>query len=114
MRDTPGDIVFQDWPIREGNRQGNNKVVKFCEAAARNHNVTLGWIDSVCINKDSSSELDESIRSMYNWYRGASVCITYLSETTSIADAHLDSWYTRSWTLQELLAPVHTIFYNAD
>ncbi|KJA23135.1 hypothetical protein HYPSUDRAFT_138148, partial [Hypholoma sublateritium FD-334 SS-4] len=112
MRDTPGDITFHDWATREHDPRGNNKIVKFCEVAARNHSVTLGWIDTVCINKDSSSELDESIRSMYNWYRGASVCITYLSETASISDAHRDSWFTRGWTLQELLAPVRSVFYN--
>ncbi|KJA23037.1 hypothetical protein HYPSUDRAFT_599342 [Hypholoma sublateritium FD-334 SS-4] len=114
MRDTPGDITFQDWATREDNPRGNTKIVKFCEVAARNHNVTLGWIDTVCINKDSSSELDESIRSMYNWYRGASVCITFLSETANFPDAHRDSWFTRGWTLQELLAPACSVFYNEN
>ncbi|KJA18382.1 hypothetical protein HYPSUDRAFT_145006, partial [Hypholoma sublateritium FD-334 SS-4] len=113
IRDTtPGDITFQTWATREHNPWGNTKVVNFCEVAAQNHNATLGWIDTVCINQDSSSELDESIRSMYNWYRGASLCITYLSETTDISDAHRDSWFTRGWTLQELLAPVRSVFYN--
>ncbi|KJA15044.1 hypothetical protein HYPSUDRAFT_149663, partial [Hypholoma sublateritium FD-334 SS-4] len=114
MRDTPGDVTFQDWAAREHNPRGNTKIVKFCEVAARNHKVTLGWIDTVCINKGSSSELDESIRSMYNWYRGASVCIAFLSETANIAEAHRDSWFTRGWTLQELLAPSRSVFYNED
>ncbi|KJA17594.1 hypothetical protein HYPSUDRAFT_1010997 [Hypholoma sublateritium FD-334 SS-4] len=114
IRDTPGDVVFQDWATREHMSRGNTKIVKFCEVAARNHDVTLGWIDTVCINKDSSSELDESIRSMYNWYRGASVCVAYLSETVDICGAHRDSWFTRGWTLQELLAPAHSVFYNRD
>ncbi|KJA18457.1 hypothetical protein HYPSUDRAFT_110499, partial [Hypholoma sublateritium FD-334 SS-4] len=114
MRDTPGEITFQDWAMRKNNPRGNTKIVKFCEVAARNHNVTLGWIDTVCINKDSSSELDESIRSMYNWYQRASVCITFLSETANIPDAHHDSWFTRGWTLQELLAPSRSVFYNEN
>ncbi len=112
MRDTPGDVTFKDWATREGNPRGNAKIVKFCQVTARDHNITLGWIDTVCINKDSSSELDESIRSMYNWYQRASVCITYLSETTNICNAHGDSWFTRGWTLQELLAQAHSVFYN--
>ena len=114
MRDTPGDVTFQDWATREHNPQGNMKIVKFCEVTAQNHNITLGWMDTVCINKDSSSELDESIRSMYNWYRGASVCITYLSGSANISNAHQDSWFTRGWTLQELLAPSHNVFYNGN
>ncbi len=112
MQDAPGEVTFHDWAAREENLQGNSKIIKFCEVSAQNHNITLGWIDTVCINKTSSSELDESIRSMYNWYRRASVCITYLSETIDLPNAPRDSWFTRGWTLQELLAPAHSVFYN--
>ncbi|KJA25459.1 hypothetical protein HYPSUDRAFT_37447 [Hypholoma sublateritium FD-334 SS-4] len=114
MRDTPGEVTFHDWAMRERNPRGNTKIIRFCEATAQDHNITLGWIDTVCINKSSSSELDESIRSMYNWYRRASVCITHLSETANISDAHGDSWFTRGWTLQELLAPSRSVFYNKN
>ncbi len=114
IRNSLGDITFQDWTMHKQNPQGSAKINAFCTVAALNHNVTLGWIDSVCINKESSSELDESIRSMYNWYQRASVCITYLSETSSLSDAHNDSWFTRGWTLQELLAPAHSVFYDKN
>lgn len=112
IRETPGDVVYKDWKVRMGNQRGYAKISRFCEVAARDHVITLGWIDTVCINKDSSAELDESIRSMYNWYRGARVCITYLSETVQIDDDHLDSWFGRGWTLQKLLAPLKNVFYN--
>ncbi|KAF9482067.1 hypothetical protein BDN70DRAFT_480743, partial [Pholiota conissans] len=69
-------------------------------------------MDTVCINKDSSAELDESIRTMYKWYHDSSVCIVYLAETSTLSDVHLDPWFTRGWTLQELLAPRHVKFYN--
>ena len=114
IRGTPGDVIYHDWETRElpVNARGYAKVTKFCEVAARDHGLTLGWMDNVCINKDSSTELDESIRSMYKWYRGASVCISYLSETQTLADDRTDSWFARGWTLQELLAPTLTCFYN--
>ncbi|KJA13809.1 hypothetical protein HYPSUDRAFT_49592 [Hypholoma sublateritium FD-334 SS-4] len=114
IRDTPSDVVFGSWKTRADNPRGYAKITKFCETAAQNHLVTLGWIDTLCINKESSSELDESIRSMYSWYRGASVCVTYLSETLQITDNYRDSWFTRGWTLQELLAPLHIVFYNKN
>ncbi|KJA29042.1 hypothetical protein HYPSUDRAFT_634491 [Hypholoma sublateritium FD-334 SS-4] len=114
IRDTPGDVVFKDWEIRESNPRGYSKIAKFCEVAARDHGVAFGWMDSICINKDSSSELDESIRSMYKWYRAAYVCITYLAETRLLEDMQRDSWFTRGWTLQELLAPQSTRFYDMD
>ncbi|KAJ8506967.1 hypothetical protein ONZ45_g10608 [Pleurotus djamor] len=64
------------------------------------------WMDSVCIDKSSSSELDESIRSMYAWYASAYVCFVHLQNTPE------DWWLRRGWTLQELLAPKRLVFFN--
>lgn len=116
IRGSPGDVVYKDWDSRElpENSYGYAKISNFCKVAASHYGVTFGWMDTVCINKDSSSELDESIRSMYKWYQLAHVCVTYLSETTEIEKMHLDSWFTRGWTLQELLAPATIRFYNRD
>ncbi|PVF97520.1 hypothetical protein CPB86DRAFT_425978 [Serendipita vermifera] len=69
------------------------------------------WADTVCINKTSSAELDESLRSMYAWYRDAHVCIVWLSETDHVSEMKNDPWFTRGWTLQELLAPKRMAFY---
>ncbi|KAF9471283.1 hypothetical protein BDN70DRAFT_764398, partial [Pholiota conissans] len=90
---------------------GYAKLVNFCRVALEDHQLALGWMDTVCINKSSSSELDESIRSMYKWYEMAGVCITYLAETDSLSDMPNDAWFTRGWTLQELIAPKHVKFY---
>ncbi|KJA16365.1 hypothetical protein HYPSUDRAFT_293607 [Hypholoma sublateritium FD-334 SS-4] len=114
IRDTPGDIVFQDWATRAANPRGNRKIDMFCAVAARDYGVAFGWMDTVCIDKTSSSELDEAIRSMYKWYRGAHVCIAYMAETRALARMHRDSWFSRGWTLQELLAPTHIRFYDMD
>lgn len=114
IQGVPGEVVYQDWETRELPiySQGHAKIAKFCEVAAREHGVTFGWMDTACINKNSSTELDESIRSMYKWYAGAHVCVTYLAETTRIKDMQHDRWFTRGWTLQELLAPQDIRFYN--
>lgn len=114
IRGTPGDVVRADWERRKLNPHGNRKIEKFCEVAARDHSVSFGWMDTVCINKESSTELDESIRSMYRWYRYSSVCVTYLAETSAIEQMRHDSWFTRGWTLQELLAPRHIEFYSKE
>ncbi|KAF2208602.1 hypothetical protein CERZMDRAFT_122414 [Cercospora zeae-maydis SCOH1-5] len=60
------------------------------------------------------AELTEAINSMYTYYRKARICYVYLSEITdagALADAR---WWTRGWTLQELLAPTHAVFYMLD
>ena len=83
------------------------------------------WIDTCCVDKTSSAELSEAINSMYAWYQGASMCIAYLQDVpdpTSIGPQSEDShtmimfrssrWFTRGWTLQELIAPRTVVFVS--
>lgn len=114
LRDSPGEVTYPGWATRENNPRGYTKIAKFCEVAAKEYGMTLGWVDNVCIDKESSSELDESIRSMYKWYRGAHVCIAYLARTRFLEGMSIDPWFTRGWTLQELLAPNYIRFYNQE
>ncbi|KAF8166978.1 hypothetical protein BJ912DRAFT_232251 [Pholiota molesta] len=104
-----GDTLPGAQPYQK--RPEYQKVENFCRVAYEDHRVSFAWIDTLCINKDSSSELDESIQSMYKWYRNSYVCITHLRDTTSFENMHLDNWFKRGWTLQELLAPKHMQFY---
>ncbi|KAF8199026.1 hypothetical protein BJ912DRAFT_686424 [Pholiota molesta] len=113
---TPGELTYGDWHNSSLNdiHPKYQKLVNFCRAAWKDHRIMLGWIDTVCINKESSAELDESIRSMYKWYSSADVCITYLAATDTVSNMHADPWFTRGWTLQELVAPKFIKFYNMD
>ncbi|CCM04712.1 uncharacterized protein FIBRA_06899 [Fibroporia radiculosa] len=91
---------------------GYSKLLMFCEVARR-RGCGWAWSDTCCINKTSSAELEESIRSMFSWYRKAHVCIVYLKDTTNEElELEQDEWFTRGWTLQELLAPECSKFYN--
>ena len=77
------------------------------------------WIDTCCIDNTSSAELSEAINSMSRWYAGARVCYAHLSDVRCTGDAGKDMkafrdsvWFTRGWTLQELLAPVNVVFFD--
>ncbi|KAF9482101.1 hypothetical protein BDN70DRAFT_991444 [Pholiota conissans] len=115
LRGATGEVTFGKWRqgVFDEDDPGYQKLVNFCKASWSNHGLTLGWMDTVCINKESSAELDESIRSMYSWYRKSEVCLTYLAETSILSDMHQDTWFTRGWTLQELLAPRRLKFYDS-
>lgn len=104
-----GEPTFSDI-LKSFRPYGYEKLVKFCEKA-NEFGCRLAWSDTCCINKDSSTELEEAIRSMFKWYRDAYVCIAYLADSTSVDDLHEDVWFTRGWTLQELLAPWRMKFY---
>ncbi|KAG2755751.1 HET-domain-containing protein [Suillus brevipes Sb2] len=92
---------------------GYEKLKNFCRQA-RKRKVEFAWSDTCCIDKSSSTELDESIRSMFRWYRNSTICIVHLAKSTTIEDILHDEWTARGWTLQELLAPFAIKFFNKD
>lgn len=101
-----------------GNRGAYQKVVSTCEQALSD-GLAYVWIDTCCIDKTSSAELSEAINSMYAWYRDADVCYAHLSDLFAepphgVATLAGSRWFTRGWTLQELLAPSRVIFYAGD
>lgn len=89
-----------------------------------------------CIDKTNSAELSEAINSMYRWYKQAKVCYVYLADVTD--DPIIEQWknqpenwrerrdpppndspfvksrwFTRGWTLQELLGPERLRFFSS-
>ena len=92
---------------------GYEKLRRFCEKA-KEYGCEYVWSDTCCINKESSAELEEAIRSMYRWYQDAFVCIVYLAGSSSVKDFRDEPWFTRGWTLQELLAPRDLRMYGKD
>ena len=81
-------------------------------------------VDPVCIDKSNNTELSEAINSIFRWYRNATKCYVYLSDVSAndhdLTNPSLQSWelafrksrwFTRGWTLQELLAPSSIEFF---
>ena len=101
------------------NTEGFQKILRCCELA-KSKDYEYVWIDTCCIDKTSSAELSEAINSMYRWYAEAAVCYAYLADVSVRPDLpntkpFVESrWFSRGWTLQELLAPRTVIFYDHD
>ncbi|KAF8837962.1 HET-domain-containing protein [Paxillus ammoniavirescens] len=108
-----GEPSFQDMlQERTPTGPGYDKFTRFCKIA-NSYGCLFAWSDTCCINKESSTELEEAIRSMFRWYSNAHVCIAYLADSSSPEDFKNDVWFTRGWTLQELLAPKMVRFFGA-
>ncbi|KAI0200939.1 heterokaryon incompatibility protein-domain-containing protein [Astrocystis sublimbata] len=111
-----GEVNFVDFDDKEGraSMQGYPKIRDCCRQA-ESDGLDLVWIDTCCIDKRSSAELSEAINSMFKWYQDAAICYAYLEDVSSETDGiRLSRWFTRGWTLQELLAPSVVVFYSRD
>lgn len=108
-----GECTFEDMANGTAEGPGFEKLTKFCEAAM-SRGYKFAWSDTCCIDKTSSSELGEAIRSMFRWYQNASLCVIHLAQTESTDSMGSDEWFERGWTLQELLAPPVAKFFGAD
>jgi hypothetical protein len=126
------EVTFRD--MDEGNvesKPAGMAKIRFCEGQAAKDKLKYFWVYTCCINKESSAELQEAITSMFAWYRGATKCYVYLPDVQT-DERHVDAtgeqphlklwepdfrrsrWFTRGWTLQELLAPRSVEFFSAD
>ncbi|KAF4834776.1 Vegetative incompatibility protein HET-E-1 [Colletotrichum siamense] len=107
---------FQDIDVAQ-NMKGFEKIEEICRLA-RARGVDYAWVDTCCIDKTSSADLSESINSMFRYYHDAQACYAYLADMprTRSLEKHLRNcrWFTRGWTLQELLAPAEVRFYDQD
>ncbi|KAK4195712.1 heterokaryon incompatibility protein-domain-containing protein [Triangularia verruculosa] len=100
-------------------KKGYDKIHNTCLLAAQ-HGFEYAWVDTCCIDKSSSAELSEAINSMFYWYQQAAVCYVYLSDLAPDTNLSSESglacsrWFTRGWTLQELIAPRDVRFYDRE
>ncbi|KAJ4157456.1 hypothetical protein NW754_009099 [Fusarium falciforme] len=106
------EVTFQDMELgRATSKKGWAKVKDSCSMARKN-GFDYVWLDTCCIDKTSSAELSEAINSMYHWYQEATVCYAFLADVSDLAGLPKSKWFTRGWTLQELIAPSSMIFLS--
>jgi len=110
------EVTFQDMSSTSRSfNKGYAKIMNTCRLALE-HGLGYAWVDTCCIDKSSSAELTESINSMFQWYENAEVCFVFLDDlppnTSAEAGLARCRWFTRGWTLQELLAPRTVDFYD--
>lgn len=124
--DDEEEVTFRDMTespdilVNARSKRGYRKLATTCKIAAA-EGFKHAWIDTCCIDKSSSAELSESINSMFRWYRRAAKCYVYLAD---LAPAHVNlpfedglskcRWFTRGFTLQELIAPSQIKFFDQE
>ena len=119
------EVTLQDFQ-RRSTEQLTGKAgyakIQFCSDQAAQDGYQYFWIDTCCIDKTNLVELQEAINSMFRWYREAARCYVYLSDVEVAEQQHNawqnnftnSRWFTRGWTLQELLAPKSVEFFSSE
>jgi hypothetical protein len=116
--------TFKDLGRGSGQEKPGHKKIEFCGDQAERDGLKYFWVDTCCINKENHNEHQHALRSMFHWYRRSEKCYVYLNDVhgsdTSIiprswdSELYKSSWFTRGWTLQELLAPRSVEFFTCE
>ena len=118
------EVTFEDLQNGTGTKKAGYKKIQFCGEQVRRDGLQYFWVDTCCIDKSNSAELAEAINSMFRWYRESTKCYVYLSDVlrTAVSTDDLawelaflkNKWFTRGWTLQELIAPTSVEFFYRE
>ena len=120
------EVTYSELVAGAGKDKTGFAKIRFCSERVEADGLEYCWVDTCCIDKSTSDELSTAINSMFRWYQRASKCYVYLSDVSvpdEISDAEAypiawqetfgrSRWFTRGWTLQELLAPASVEFFS--
>jgi len=122
------EVTFKDMKDGTGKGKVGFHKIEFCAEQAEYDGLQYFWVDTCCIDQSNKAELDEAINSMFRWYQNADLCYAYLSDVSISGPPQKDAqpelswkpafrasrWFTRGWTLQELLAPASVEFFSRE
>jgi hypothetical protein len=122
------EVTYKELVSGTGKVKTGYDKIRFCVDRAAEDGLQYSWVDTCSIDRSTSDELSTAINSMFRWYQRASKCYVYLSDV-QIPDEVIDvqafritwaeafrrsRWFTRGWTLQELLAPATVEFFSKE
>jgi hypothetical protein len=122
------EVLFHDIESGTGKSKAGYRKIHFCAEQTAADGLAYFWVDTCCIDKKDAVELQTAITSMFSWYENAERCYVYLPDVSvrdCVAEIHQlrhvwepafrqSRWFTRGWTLQELLAPTTVDFFTLE
>lgn len=119
------EVTFRDVKDATNSSKNGYEKLRFCAKQAASDGLEYFWTDTCCIDKSNAIELQHAINSMFRWYHNATRCYVYLTDVHTSGNDQLSQtscegafqtsrWFTRGWTLQELIAPKSVEFFSAQ
>jgi hypothetical protein len=120
----PGEVLYEDLAVRDTkipwpptHKEGWPRIQNSCTLALKDGYEFI-WIETCCVDKTNSAERTEEMNSCYKWFQRCAVSYTYLVDFNithlGLDQMRLCRWFTRSFTLQELIAPPEVKFYSQN
>ncbi|KAK4447291.1 hypothetical protein QBC34DRAFT_467909 [Podospora aff. communis PSN243] len=105
-----GEVTFKDMEDlkKAQSLRGFAKIRGTCERAIKD-GFQYAWVDTCCIDKSSSAELSEAINSTFLVPIDEGEAVGQLFPREEFCKSR---WFTRGWTLQELIAPTDLRLYD--
>ncbi|KAK7743414.1 hypothetical protein SLS62_010608 [Diatrype stigma] len=108
--------------------------IKGCCRQALTDGIEYVWIDTCCLDRPKSTQAQgqstvtaavyhHEVQLMWRYYAGARVCYVHLADVHDSPKTNPESpdssfrrsrWFTRGWTVPEMLAPLFVRFYDAS
>ncbi|KAF2727809.1 HET-domain-containing protein [Polyplosphaeria fusca] len=117
------EVLFEDLGKGDYKEKGGYRKIEFCAEQAAQDQLQYFWIDTCCIDKWDLRERSKAINSMFRWYKNAARCYVFLPDVSAATDApqsaweasfQASAWFTRGWTMQELIAPASVEFFSRE
>jgi hypothetical protein len=122
------EVTYNELVVGASKDKTGYDKIHFCLDRAAQDGMKHAWVDTCCIDKSSQQELQTAINSMFRWYQTARKCYVFLSDVEVSKDVRdvqafpiswaqafrRSRWFTRGWTLQELLAPASVEFFSKE
>jgi hypothetical protein len=123
------EVTYDDWINGRAMSKKGYEKIWFVKRQCQLDDLCHFWIDTCCLRKEDPDEHCDALSSMFRWYQNAARCYVLLSDvlygkrkadSCDDSDAHWipsfekSRWFTRGWTLQELLALESVKFFSRD
>lgn len=122
------EVTYGEIVTGRGQDKSGYKKIEFCLDRSRASDLDYCWVDTCCIDKSNAQEVQMAINSMFRYYERARECYVYLSDVQVPDEVTVplafpitwegafrrSRWFTRGWTLQELIAPGRVLFFTRE
>ncbi|KAF2105852.1 hypothetical protein BDV96DRAFT_607868 [Lophiotrema nucula] len=113
---TDHEVSYKDITSKKAMTDEETKKLKKFLALAIAEGCEWCWMDTCCIDFSlpTGTERNEAILSSYTWFRHAYKCFVYLADIDASDDLADAKYFSRTWSLIELLAPENMTFYDRN